>query len=345
MPPRPRLALVTLWSGPLPSYLPLFLLTAGANRTVDFVFVADSPAPPDLPENVRWVERSLDRLVDGMSHRLDCRLDVRGGYKLIDLRPTFGVSLADLLDGYDFWGSLDCDTVLGDVRTFASDERLADHDVLCFRGRGFTHGPLTVYRNADAVNRLFELAPDWRETVSDPVFRVFDEACRRQRIAGEALPPAERLARGERVSMTDVVFSEARAGRLRLYDEDHVVESDPRRFPTRLRYERGRLYDEAPVRQCYADRALHVEPQSGSREILFYHLLRAKRDPLFHIPTWSTLPERFAITRAGVVTRDGLAERAVFHARYAANVAKEVSGRVTKKLAAVLPTRRRPPAA
>lgn len=298
--PAPRIGLVTIWSGPLPHYLPLFLLTAGRNASVEFVFLCDRPAPPGLPANVRWVHRPIGEVIDQLADRLGLALALEGAYKLVDFKPTFGVTLADELAGFDFWGHVDCDLVLGDLRSFATPEVLAGHDLVMFRGRGFVHGPLALYRNCERVNRLFERAPDWRETLTDPHTRSFTEMAHRDRIRTSASPPEERAARGERVSMTDVAFDAADTGDIRIYDEDHVNESPTDRFPVALRYEDGHLFDEAPLLERYHDRSLVVRPQLGEREIAYFHLLFAKQDRRFAVPAWQELPDRFVIQRTGV---------------------------------------------
>lgn len=108
------------------------------------------------------------------------------------------------------------------------------------------------------------------------------------------------MARGERVSMTDVAFHAAATGDIRLYDEDHVNESPPDRFPVALRYDDGHLFDEALLREHYRNRALVVRPQRQPREVAYFHLLFAKQDDRFVVPDWPVLPDRFVIRRTGI---------------------------------------------
>jgi FkbM family methyltransferase len=294
------IALITVWSGPLPNYVPLFLMTAGRNPSIDFLFVADQPAPPLTPTNVRWVQRSFDDLLALVADRLGIPLSNRQPYKLVDYKPAFGVMFADELRDADFWGHVDCDIVLGDIRSFVTTDALDQHDVLVFRGRGFVHGPLTLYRNSHPVNRLFERAPDWVETFTDREPRSFTEHAHRRRITGTAMAPTVRRARSQRVSMTDVVFHAAAVGHLRVFDEDLVVETDPSRLPLRMEYRDGALFDQAPLREHYRNRALVLRPQVGEREVMFFHLLSAKRRPGFDIPAWTELPDRFRIIGSGI---------------------------------------------
>ncbi|MEM1042745.1 MAG: DUF6625 family protein [Bacteroidota bacterium] len=275
------LRLLTTWSGPLPAYLPLFLKTAAGNPTVDFVFVADAPAPPELPANVTWVERAFPDLLAEMGAALGVRLPAGDPYKMCDLKPTFGVTLAHLIGDADFWGHIDCDLVLGDLRASFTDAVLGAHDLLTLRGRGIMHGPLTVYRNTDPVNRLFEQAAGWRETLSLPRCAGFDETCGWRRWKGEPRPE------GTPESMTDAAMRAVAAGAVCWYDPDHVKESAPYRSMD-VRWEQrdglGRLTDE------------------HARSLAFYHLLFAKDDRRFRIPTWplGAVPEAFTLTRWGV---------------------------------------------
>ncbi|WP_404385204.1 DUF6625 family protein [Caenispirillum salinarum] len=295
-----KIALLTVWCGPLPPYLDLFLLTAGRNEGIDFKIISDQP-PPRLPApNIEWTTRSRAGLVRQMSQDLDCPLGVDHGYKLVDLKPAFGHAFADLLKNYDFWGHIDCDTILGDLAQFLTPERLDNHDILIFRGRNFVHGPLTVYSNRERINALYRAAPGWRDTFSDPRPLEFDETCGRGRVDQDPCAPEIRVARGERTSMSDVVFTAASRGLVRLYDQDHVMEINPRALPVKMRWRNGRLFDESPIYQQYRDLALHIVPQRAPREVLFYHLLFAKQIKSYRIPRWASLPDEFFITNLGV---------------------------------------------
>lgn len=298
-----RTALVTVWLGPLPSYLWMFLSSLARNPDIAFKFIADSPPPPSIPANVEWIRQSARQLEKRIHDRVNCPVDLNNSYKLTDFKPAFGVILADVLEGYEFWGHIDCDIVLGDISVFLTDERLSAFDILIARGRGFVYGPLTVYRNSEEINWLFKSAPDWFNTFTCSGACAFDENCHRKRIADDMLPPLVRFKGGERVSMSDIVFDAARTGKIRLYDGDHVHEGSGRESPLRLRWEQGHLYDESPFRQRYENLALHKEPQTSPREVIFYHLLFTKRDPLFFIPPPKTLPNLFYISRFGISER------------------------------------------
>ena len=274
--------LVTIWSGALPDYLPLFLLTAGHNHTVDFVFVADSPSPlylleGGLPSNVTWVEWSHNRLISEIESGLGLTLEKVTPYKLCDFKPTFGRTLAELLEGADFWGHVDCDMVLGDLRSFLTEEVLDSYDVAGLRGRRFVHGPLTVYRNTESVNALYTTAEGWKETLSASRMYSFTETC------GWWAWQKQTRPEGTPESFTDAVLREADAGRARFYDADHIEEGDPRTKPLTMRWTDSALYDDVK-----------------ERPLAYYHFVNAKKAPFFRIPKWRALPHSFTITRLGI---------------------------------------------
>ena len=51
--------------------------------------------------------------------------------KVNDLKPMWGVVFADMLARYAWWGYLQEDLLLGDLRAFLTPALLATHDVIC----------------------------------------------------------------------------------------------------------------------------------------------------------------------------------------------------------------------
>lgn len=91
-----------------------------------------------------------------------------------DWDPMIGRVFAKELAGYDFWGHVGLDCVFGRLEKFLPDTRLNlidvfgnDPDAIC--------GPLSVYRNTEAVNSLFYRFADWRTVFESDHFYGFDE--------------------------------------------------------------------------------------------------------------------------------------------------------------------------
>ena len=107
-------------------YLQMFLESA-RHSGIDIAIVGFPKPPFPLPPNVKHVNVTWDQLVDRVSKRLfdgDDLPNLRdaGPYKVIDFKPLFAHLFPEQVRGYDWWGHVDNDLVLGNVPTF-SDTR------------------------------------------------------------------------------------------------------------------------------------------------------------------------------------------------------------------------------
>lgn len=246
-----------------------------------------------------------------MGRRLGINTRFYEPYKMCDLKPTFGISQRDVIDNSDFWGHVDCDMVLGDLGAFLSEDVLRKNDIVSLRGRGFVHGPLTLYRNTDAINRLYERAGQWRQTLSNPQYLGFDETGGWWPWKGQSRPP------GTPESFTDVVLRASETGEVRWYDEDHVKESRPHKG-MRVRWTR-----------CNGRETMVDE---NGQPIAYYHLLTAKSDPAFRMPAWSldAFPDHFVVTERGV--RADHESHLALDIRWAIDRAQHRAQRVVRRL-------------
>lgn len=102
----------------------------------------------------------------------------------------------------DFWGYMQEDQFVGDLRAFLDERVLQAHDTLSPLLPPLYHaGPWMVYRNSPAVNGLFRHSADWRQVATNGEYLAFDEWW------GGKLTD----------HMPAVVAREHRAGRLRAY--------------------------------------------------------------------------------------------------------------------------------
>ena len=163
---------------------------------VDLVIVG-SPAPSfPLPPNVRHIPFTWKELVGRISNRL-CdgkempELAQAKPKKVNDFKPLFAHLFPELVKGYDWWGHVDNDMLLGNVRHFVTSAMLRNYDVITplapKDGMIQTWGPFTLYRNANVTNQLFRLTSDPIETlVKDPRLLVLDEGGRNGRRLGKS---------------------------------------------------------------------------------------------------------------------------------------------------------------
>jgi len=143
-------------------YLRLFVESARGSG-VDVVLLGDVEPPFLLPDNVKHVNVSWNSFCDRVqSNVLDgidpTELRVAPRYKVIDFKPLIPTLFPEVTQHYQWWGHLDNDMVLGNLRHFLTPERLHAHDVICGITREYTWGPLTLYRNEPRINSLYRHA-------------------------------------------------------------------------------------------------------------------------------------------------------------------------------------------
>ena len=163
-------------------YLRMFVDSAKYSG-VDVAIVGHPPLPFDhLPRNVLHVPATWDELVDRVrdfvlngTEPTELRR-LSDWYKVIDFKPLFAHLFPEQVQGYDWWGHLDNDLILGNLRHYLTHKRLDRFDVITNLETEYTSGPFTLYRNTPVVNELFRLAKrPLMEIFGTSQVRVFDE--------------------------------------------------------------------------------------------------------------------------------------------------------------------------
>lgn len=210
--PQRSLCLLVLRWGGWPPWTPLLLRTMQHNPSVNFTLLGD--APPLVhrwPPNVRFHEVSLRTISARVRRRLGVdppaslkRVD-GGGSKISDLKPMLAHLFPERLVGCDFWGWMQEDQLLGNLRAYLDEPTLNEHDTISpLLFPHFHAGPFMVYRNAPHVNAAYRKSSQWRAVVRSSEYVAFDEWWNPRLDARHA-------------HMTAVVQHEAAAGRLKAY--------------------------------------------------------------------------------------------------------------------------------
>ena len=196
--------IVTRWGG-WPTYVSLYLHTLAHNPTIDFLLLGDkAPARSGsallLPTNVKFIHFPLSALLkrlrevtsdlvtdavalrDSNSGQFDGGLKANTGgnvAKTNDLKPLYGEAFSDLLSGYTFWGYIQEDMILGDLRHFLRPEILNVSDVITPNTGAprklRANGAFMVYRNTRAVNRLWRSSKSAVAMLSTNEYLIFDD--------------------------------------------------------------------------------------------------------------------------------------------------------------------------
>lgn len=266
-----RLALISCFFGKLPWYFDYFSHSCRYNDTVDFIIITDDLLyNKQLPSNIKMLHSSLEEISNLISFKLQFDVNISYGYKMCDFKPAYGVIFADFLRGYDFWGHIDIDLIFGDIRSFMTDELMAQYDIISVRPDWIT-GCFLLYSNNDVVNNLFRQSHDYQKVFTDSKHYCFDETNFAHDEFSKGILYSEIDTEIE--SMMHVVSRLQSQGRLRVYYDLHIIEG----IPGHLRWDNGKMY----YRCKY--------------EVMCYHMIHFKNScrPLLNI---STMPERFKVS-------------------------------------------------
>ena len=131
--PLPSIALLVGRWGRWPGWTPLLLRSFEMNPTIDFLLLSDvSPVfqETQLPTNVWYIRLTLDAMLARLRATVGCTIKTLqatrafatgpSAAKTNDLKPFWGVAFRDLLRSYSWWGYLQEDVLLGDLRAFAT---------------------------------------------------------------------------------------------------------------------------------------------------------------------------------------------------------------------------------
>lgn len=145
-----RVCIVGVYFGKLPNYFDLWLKSAQRNPSVNFMIFTDQQRD-SLPENVRFIEFTLEKMKKTASEKLGFEVSLERPYKCCDFKPVYGVIFEEYLKEYAYWGHCDFDLIWGDLNGFFNKYPLEKYD------RFLPLGHLCLYRNTYENNRRFML--------------------------------------------------------------------------------------------------------------------------------------------------------------------------------------------
>jgi hypothetical protein len=169
-----KVCLIQLHMGPLPSWFPYFLATAGTNQEYHWLIVTNQPIHWPFPENCKTITFSKEQLAKIVEKKLEVRISLNDPRKPCDLKPAFGFLFEMELKVYEWWGYTDNDLVMGQLNNFLLPEYFQKYDLIstypCYLS-----GPLCLYRNTDKMNSLFQSLPRYKEILGAEKCMGIDE--------------------------------------------------------------------------------------------------------------------------------------------------------------------------
>ena len=160
--------------GSFPEWMPLYLESLRQNSSIDFHIFTDCTYDGVIPPNVFIHKVSYDDYVEHIGMMLNVKFKPNNPIKLCDVRPMIGYIHSDTFSNYDFYGWIDLDLLLGNVRSFYTDEILDNSDVLSTHSVRIA-GHFSLFRNTERNKMMFERIYKWKEFLETPSFVGLDE--------------------------------------------------------------------------------------------------------------------------------------------------------------------------
>jgi len=163
-----QIVLIIVYMGPLPFWMPAFLLSCRFNPGVQWLIYTDREFPADCPGNVTFVHMDIGALNQRASDVLGVHIHIEAerAYKICDLRPAFGEIFKEDILAYDFWGHCDIDLLWGSISAYITNNILNNYDVITSRIDRLS-GHFCLYRNIPELNSFFHCIPRVKEKMSD----------------------------------------------------------------------------------------------------------------------------------------------------------------------------------
>jgi Family of unknown function (DUF6625) len=282
---KTRIRLINVYFGKWPSYFNIFLHSCQLNPSVSFLFISDNSRPLEAPPNTHFISLTLSEFNALATRCLGFNTHITEAYKVCDLKPAFGLLFKDELTEFDFWGHIDIDLVLGNIRHFLTDSLLSGLDVLSAK-KEYLVGHFTLYRNTLSVNTLYQNSKDYRLVFMSEEYHCFDECSFLwfDLLKGHSIDALDTAIE----SMTHVVKQLESHGKLRTHfqtvmEEQDTVDANGNlvEWKNEIHWNQGKL-----------------TTMSG-RELMYFHFHFLKHTAGFQFPAWERIPASFKITNKG----------------------------------------------
>ena len=269
-----RIKLIIPYYGIWPNYFDFFIESVNQNQIIDVLYVTDLELPRSCNESHSVFHISFGEMKKLVKSKFPFYVNLDSPRKLCDLKPLYGVLFEEHIKDYDFWAFGDLDLMFGDLDNLLP-ELLDKHDVLTFHDKWLS-GPLTIFRNENSINRIYEKSKDLENIFANPKYVSFDEC-------GYAYGP---LSQNESIldierkidCMFYLLSKENKDNRLRFYKEYLIKESILRN--DKIDFKNGKL-------------------TSDSVELIHYHFITEKQYFRFKFPKRSNLHGDFYFLHTG----------------------------------------------
>jgi len=172
------IALVQVWLGKLPDYFEYHYDTC-VNQNIDFYVFTDQEVDSKFNSpNFKFIPMTVAAIEKRLHDRTGREIKIKNNYKFCDIKPSYADIFHEYLNGYDYVGWYDIDTLFGDIVSWLSPY-FNNFDAISFGEDGHIYnrlsGPLTIIRNIPRVAKAYSQDPVFYETMAIEEYAEYDE--------------------------------------------------------------------------------------------------------------------------------------------------------------------------
>jgi hypothetical protein len=152
-----KVVLIQVWFGKIPDYFWYHYETTKDVYGLDFILFTDQNIELNS-KNYKVVNITKENVELKLSHKLNCDIKILNNKKTCDLKASFGDLFDDYINGYDYFGCYDIDTLFGDVYGTLS-QYLNEYDFITIGEETFHNrlaGPFLIIKNTEELRTLYK---------------------------------------------------------------------------------------------------------------------------------------------------------------------------------------------
>lgn len=267
-----KIGFISVFYGPQPEYLKLFLLSVKNNHLFDFIIFSDWDDLPVKAKNIISIKLSLNKFNDLAFDKGILEKKIVNPIKLCDLKPAWPHIFEDYykIYNYDYIGYSDIDIIFGNLNNFINIKILNNVDIWTIHSK-YMAGSLTLFKNTRFIKRVYQKSNSFKVIFNSSIHFAFDENFKDEF--------KNKYINGIRLkSFTEIVNNLEKEGDLNILKLDDVLYESR---PNLISYKSNSFFD------------------ISGKELLGFHFLIAKKYLLWTFPNWNFIPKKFYINKYG----------------------------------------------
>jgi hypothetical protein len=152
-----KVVLIQVWFGEIPDYFWYHYETTKNIYGLDFIIFTDQNIELSS-KNYRVVNITKEEIEKKLSSKLNSEIIIKNNKKTCDLKASFGDLFESYIDGYDYFGCYDIDTLFGDVYSNLF-QYLNEYDFITIGEETYHHrlsGPFLIIKNTKELRELYK---------------------------------------------------------------------------------------------------------------------------------------------------------------------------------------------